>query len=849
MNKKLRLRMLSGLAALTLLAGTAQTVTPAVSFAANNLITNSTFDNGTKDWGTYKESGGAATLTTENGKLALKITDVGKLNYSVQMFYDIVPLYKNGVYRMHYEISSTVPRYVESMIQQNGGTYQAYTWKGLTIGTEPTVVDYEFTMKEETDIMTKFCFNCGKQKEDGDLGAHTIYLDNVSLELIDDSKVDYSGIGPYQAQILANQIGYRINDPKKAVIRGNGGDEFQLVNAATKEAVFSGKLSAAVDNSSANEKDRIADFSAFKTPGKYYITCGDLDKSYEFEISENPYQSLLDASVKMFYLQRCGCELKDEKFGHKACHAEKATIYHTNEKIDVTGGWHDAGDYGRYTVAGAKAVADLLYAYFANPDVFSDKVGIPESGNGVPDILDETRYELEWMLKMQAPNGGAYHKVTCESFPGYVAADKETKELIVTPVSSTATADFCGSMALAAEAYEKFDADFAKKCKAAAEKAWAYLKQNPNFDFTNPSDITTGDYGDKSDKDERYWAACQMFRLTGDASYMDGITAVSEGMDWATVGDYGNIALAGAKKECSLTAAAKAQLASEAAAFEKTVAANPYSSPVTKYIWGSNMNIADAGVMLGLNGKTEAANEVLSHLLGKNPLGTCYVTGFGTVSPQQPHHRPSMVANAAQPGMLVGGVDSALEDSAAKAYLKEAPAAKCWVDNWESYSTNEITIYWNSPLVYLLAVTEKGGASEPEKQETTTTPAVTTTTAAATTTTEASTTVSAVTTTAAATTTAATTTTTVTTTTAETTANGQTTEQPSEKTVKLGDVDCNNKVDVSDAVLLARFLAEDKEATVSAQGIANADANRNGKPDSEDTTTILRYIAKLIKEF
>ncbi len=837
MNRKFRLRLLSALAAVTLLAGTAQSMAPVTGFAAANLISNSTFESGTTDWGIYKESGGAATLSTEDGKLALKISSVGTLNYAVQMYYDIIPLYQNGVYHLHYEISSSVPRYVESMIQQNGGTYQAYTWKGFEVGTEPTVVDYDFTMEEETDIMTKFCFNCGKQKTDPDLGAHTIYLDNVTLELVDDSKVDYSSVGPYQSPILTNQIGYRTNDKKTAVVRKDGGDSFKVVNADTKEVVYTGTLGAAVSNSSADETDRVADFSTVTKAGKYYITCGSLDQSYTFEIADNPYEKLTDEAVRMFYLQRCGCEVKDADFGHKACHADMATVYGTSDKIDVSGGWHDAGDYGRYTVAGAKAVADLLYAYQANPSLFSDKVGIPESGNGVPDILDETRYELEWMLKMQAANGGVYHKVTCATFPGYVAPTAETKPLIVTPISTTATADFCASMAMAAEFYKSVDATFAEKCLNAAKKAWDFLQQNPNFIFKNPSDISTGEYGDKTDRDERYWAACQMYRATGDAQYLNGVSSISTGLDWATVGDYGNIALATMKNaDHELVAKAKAALADAAASFEKTVNASPYGSPITKYNWGSNMTIANAGVVLGLAGKQDAANMVLDHLLGLNPNGTCYVTGFGTVAPEAPHHRPSMAAGKAQPGMLVGGVNSSLEDSAAKAYCKTSPAAKCYIDNAESYSTNEITIYWNSPLVYLLAVTEAAQSVQP--QETTTVPE-TTTTAPETTTTAAETT-----------TTAAETTTlpqvpgtkpeTTTTTAAET--------QPEGK-LFLGDVNESGKVDVSDAVLLARFVAEDQKAVVTAQGQKNADTNKNGQPDSEDVTLILKYVVKLIKEF
>ena len=826
MNRKFRLRLLSALAAVTLLTGTTQTMVPTVSFAAANLISNSTFDTGTTDWGTYKESGGAATLTTEDGKLALKISSVGTLNYAVQMFYDIVPLYKNGVYHLHYEISCNVPRYCEGMIQQNGGTYQAYTWKGFNIGPETTVIDYDFTMEEETDIMTKFCFNCGKQKTDGELGAHTIYLDNVSLELIDDSKVDYGSVGPYQASILASQIGYRPDDKKTAVVRKDGGDTFKVVNADTKQAVYTGTLGAAVSNSSADETDRVADFSAVKDEGKYYITCGNLDPSYTFVIAKNPYEKLLDESVRMFYLQRCGCEVQDKDFGHAACHTAQATVYGTNNKIDVSGGWHDAGDYGRYTVAAAKAVADLLYAYDANPSLFSDKIGIPESGNGTPDILDETRYELEWMLKMQAENGGVYHKVSCATFPGYVMPTAETKELIVTPVSSTATADFCASMALAAEIYEKVDSNFAKKCMAAAEKAWSYLQQNPQFDFKNPADISTGEYGDKTDRDERYWAACQMYRATGDSKYLDGVSSVMSGLDWSTVGDYGNIALATMKNsDHAMVAKAKAELADSASGFEKNVNASPYGSPIIKYNWGSNMTIANAGIVLALEGKQDAANEILYHLLGQNPNGTCYVTGFGTVSPENPHHRPSMAVGKAQPGMLVGGVNSSLEDSAAKAYCKTSPAAKCYIDNAESYSTNEITIYWNSPLVYLIALSENA-QSVPQPSETTTTTAETTTTETTTTT--------AVTLTQ--------------TTASEATVTTETSVvAPGE--LMLGDVNESGKTDVSDAVLLARFVAEDKEAKITAQGQRNADTNKNGKPDQEDIALILKYIAKLITSF
>ncbi len=720
MKKKNIFRRCAAAAASCVLMAAAMPAIPFAASAAENLISNSTFDVGIKDWGTYKESGGACTLTTENGKLALKVTNQGTLNYAVQMCYDEpLPLYQNGVYRLKFDISATVPRFIESMIQQNGGTYQAYTWKGINVTTEPQTIDYEFVMEKETDIMTKFCFNCGLQeKEDGGpVGEHTIYLDNVSLELVDDSNVDYEANAPYAPSIVTNQLGYRPDAKKTAVFRKTNGGNFSVVNADTNEVVYTGSMGEPKTNSQADETNYVGDFSEVTASGKYYIKADGLDNSYTFEIGDGVYNNLLDSSVRMLYLQRCGTEVKDDKFGHVSCHDTIATIYHTDEKIDVTGGWHDAGDYGRYIVPAAKAIADLLYAYQVNPEMYSDNIGIPESGNGTADILDEVRYELEWMLKMQNKNtGGVYHKVSCDTFPGYVMPEKETKPLIVMPETTTSTADFAASMALAYEVYKDIDANFANTCLEAAKKAYEWAKANPDkLYLANPADIVTGAYEDKSASDEMYWAAAQLYRATGDNSYLNNIT-VKTGLDWATVGDYGNIAvltMKNADKDSEIYKNALAAVKKQADNFVNISKSIPYGVALTKYNWGSNMTVANAGIILALTYQAtgdgiylNAANAQLDYLLGSNPLGTSFVTGFGTVSPENPHHRPSMAVGSAMPGMLVGGVNQSLEDPAAKAYCKKSAPAKCWIDNAESYSTNEITIYWNSPLTYLLTLTD-----------------------------------------------------------------------------------------------------------------------------------------------
>lgn len=727
MKKHTIRRLTAAAAACTVLVSALPALPAMTTLAAGNIISNSTFESGTAGWGTYKESGGVCTLTTENGRLALKVSNVGRVNYAVQMFYDIIPLYKNGVYRLKYDISCTTDRFVECMIQQNGGTYQAYTWKGLDLTSTPQSVDYTFTMKQDTDIMSKLVFNCGIQEKDGGaLPEHTIYLDNVSLELVDDSQVDYSATRPYEPDIMTNQVGYRCDSRKTAVFRNMGSAaEFSVVDASTSQTVYTGQLSADKFNSSANETNRTGDFSQVTTPGKYYITCGSLDPSYTFEIGDGVYSDLLDDSVKMLYLQRCGTAVQDSTFGHPACHSAMATVYGTSQQIDVSGGWHDAGDYGRYIVPAAKTIADLLYAYQQDPALYGDSTGIPESGNGVPDILDEARYELEWMKKMQRQDGGVYHKVTCENFPGYVSPEKETAPLIVTPVSTTATADFCASMALAYEFYKEIDGDFAKDCLERAERAWSYLEQNPDLIFSNPADISTGEYGDTSDRDERYWAAAQLYRATGSSQYESALSSMSagKGLDWSTVGDYGNIALLTSdtiSSSSSVYTKAKNALLTRADQFAAVSGSSPYGVALTKYDWGSNMTVANAGIILGTAYKLtnqdsylNAAAAQLDYLLGVNPLGECFFTGYGTVSPEHPHHRPSMAAGTAMPGMLVGGVNQNLDDSAAKAYCQDQPAAKRYVDNAESYSTNEITIYWNSPLTYLVALTGGSGTTPP----------------------------------------------------------------------------------------------------------------------------------------
>ena len=687
-----------------------------------NIILSNAFNSDMEGWGGYANNEAAAKISYDNGQVAVNISALGKVNYAVQLGSSVFSLTEGESYQVSFDMHSTEARYIEAIFQQNGGSYKAYSSIALSLTTEPETFTHTFSMDSATDDNVKLVFNCGNHGEV--IPEHTIYIDNVVITQLADGDTGYN---PYEPSVITNQLGYKPDAEKIAVFRDITSEtEFSVVNAMNNKVVYTGNLYGEKSNDLADETNFYGDFSSVTESGRYYITCGELDTSYAFEISEDVYDCVLESAVKMLYLQRCGCETVDEVFGHTACHTDTALISGTDEYIDVSGGWHDAGDYGRYVVPAAKATADIMLAYQTNPNLYSDSTGISESGNGVADILDEARYEIEWMLKMQAESGGVYHKVGTINVCGTIMPEKDKGQLVVCPVSSAATADFCAVMAMAYEIYYDIDRDFSAKCFSAAKNAWLFLEEHPEQVYENWDD-TAGAYEDSRDGDERYWAACQMYRATGDTAYLDSIDSImgtyyKDGLEWHMVGHYGNIALLtmeGIDTESAEYEKAMEMLFNWVREYMRKAEETGYNTAISRYTWGSNMSIANAGIVLGLAYKLtgeesylETAKLQLHYLLGRNPNGMCYVTDSGTVSPENPHHRISSVIGKAMPGMLVGGVNSDLSDDIAERYLADTPPAKCYIDHSGSYTTNEITIYWNSPFIYLISLTED---SEPEK--------------------------------------------------------------------------------------------------------------------------------------
>jgi endoglucanase len=530
--------------------------------------------------------------------------------------------------------------------------------------------------------------------------------------------------------IHINQVGYREKDRKQVIVNGKA-ETFAVFEKSGGKPVFTGKLKGGGTDGASGDVVYYGDFSDCRTPGAYYIQVPGVGLSGVFTIGDAVYGDLKRALLKAFYYQRCGMELEEKFAGawaHPACHTAKAAVYGREDvELDGNGGWHDAGDYGKYTVAAATALADLMMAWELFPDRFAEDVDIPESGNKTPDILDEVRYELEWLLKMQdAETGGAYHKLSTKTFPPLsMMPQDDLGKLYFSPISSAATGDFAAVTAMAARIFRPYDAAFAESCRKAAVKAWNWLEENPDpVIFKNPGDIATGEYGDANDSDERFWAAAELYRGTGNPVYGEYVKSVYRsagtggfGFGWQNVEGFAGIAYMNtdkAKQDETVYGFLKKALLSTAD--KKLAASRKDGYRITlrngDYVWGSNMILMNDARLLILahmlepqKGYAEAAVGNLNYLLGGNPLNQCYVTGFGTKPVMDPHHRPSKADNAEQPvpGLVAGGPNAGLQDDIARINLKEKAPARCYIDSSGSYSTNEIAIYWNSPAVFVTA--------------------------------------------------------------------------------------------------------------------------------------------------
>lgn len=549
--------------------------------------------------------------------------------------------------------------------------------------------------------------------------------------------VEYQGLGVEMIHI--NQTGYRPTDRKVAIINSQKYilENFDVMNMDTSEIVYAGQLKGKsssdgtagepILDSSSGDFVYKADFSDVTAPGMYAIVVPEYGSSYPFLIQENVYKDVKNALLKNLYYQRCGIELKEEHAGvytHGQCHIEMALLYEDqDQEVNVSGGWHDAGDYGRYVAPGANAVAFLLLAYELFPNSYEETINIPESGNGVPDLLNEARYELDWLLRMQdLHSGGVYHKVTGRGFEDFIMPEFDHAPLLVMPISPTATADLAGIMAMASRIYNAYDNAFSITALTAAEQAWAWLEANPNAaGYKNPADVVTGEYGDSDAKDETFWAAVELFKTTGKAKYHDYVKANYKlqsklGLGWLDMSGFGTLSylfMNAPQQDATVHEELKSALINEANRLVSKAKQDGYEIPLSgaEYEWGSNMTVMNKATLLIAahelqpNSEFEETAESLFHyLLGRNALDQSYVSGFGSKPMMNPHHRPSSSDSVPEPipGLVSGGPNRNKQDPTAEQFLRTVQfPARSYIDHQGSWSTNETTIYWNAPAIFV----------------------------------------------------------------------------------------------------------------------------------------------------
>ncbi len=530
------------------------------------------------------------------------------------------------------------------------------------------------------------------------------------------------------SDIRLNSLGFLPDMPKKATIISEC-SSFTVKKATSGEVVYSGKVTRPLHQKDVNQDVWIADFSGVNEKGKYYLDVPGVGRSFDFEIGDTVYDFAYYTAMRGFYLWRCGTAVEgthnDIRYTQAACHLDDAYQDHIgikDSKRDGTGGWHDAGDHGKYTVNAGVTVGVLFLAW----DHFQDQLksvslDIPDTATGYPDLLKEIKWETDWLLKMQYPDGSGKvsHKLTRLNFSGFIMPEDDKEKRYFSDWSSAATADFVAIMAMAARYFKSYDAEYAQTCLEAAKKSYAFLKNNPDNKSPDLRAFRTGSYN-TSDSDDRLWAAAEMWETTGEEQYLKDFEEraiapfthrrrgeaqssegkVDEDWDWGNVRNLGMFTYALSKRPGAnegLLQKVRDDIVAIADAIVAKAKKDVYGRPFGgRYYWGCNGTVARQVLNLQVANKISenpdyinTALDAIGHLFGRNYYGRSYVTGLGHRPPMNPHDRRSGADDIEQPwpGYVVGGGHSATD----------------WKDVEESYQTNEIAINWQAALVYALA--------------------------------------------------------------------------------------------------------------------------------------------------
>jgi len=567
-----------------------------------------------------------------------------------------------------------------------------------------------------------------------------------------------SDTGRPETPVRVNQVGYLPPARKRAVVAvedaGAGAlaatvdaevQSFTVRPADGDDAVATGELSDPIHDEGAGEVVRQADFSDVTETGDYVVEVGDgAARSVPFRVAPDVYEGALVDATRLYALKRSNTRIDDPVTGlnvepghpqdERAAMRARDEFRDAGETIDVGGGWYDAGDYGKYVPPAAVTLGQQLLAYELVPDAFESgqcdlPVDVPEVDRsaGLPDLLVEAKFELEWLERMQRPDGAVYHKVAGDEWPAIDTLPVEdTQQRYVYGLSTFGTATYAAAMAMAARVYAPFDAAFADRALENARDAFAYLAANPEpaFRFDEGQDDGSGPYRKDEDRGERFWAAAELLKATGGDRYADALHGpLADVFDepvrapvWSDATALGQWAYRSAEAADPERAAVLDDAFLERAdAIATAVEADGHrvALDTDDYHWASaKLALAKADVLLLANEidpdecYVAAALDQVHYVLGRTPTGYSYVTGQGTYPPRNPHDRLVESTGVEIPGMVVSGANRNGDDDYLAGFIAEtdAPPAKSYVDAVPSYSANEWAIDYTAPLFLALAV-------------------------------------------------------------------------------------------------------------------------------------------------
>jgi endoglucanase len=530
-------------------------------------------------------------------------------------------------------------------------------------------------------------------------------------------------------RIRVNQVGYLPGHPMRATMAVDSDAPLAFaVKDGAGLTVHSGRSEPAPPDPTSGQRVHVLDFTGLGATGTGFRVVADGVESHPFAIGAGLYEPLASDALRFFRLMRCGAPVDEPGYQRPAAHLGDRAVpawtgpdaerlypgWAPDGTFDVSGGWYDAGDYGKYVTSGAIAEWQLL----------STLGVLTRSHKDLSDrITRECRWQLDWLLRMQVPAGDplagmAFHRVHGTEWPPIPGRphDDPTTRVLHRP-STAATLHLAAAAAHGARHLRADDPDYAATLLAVARTAYLAAQRNPALHAPDDAGANGGGpYNDDEVADDFYWAATELWLATGEAGYHREVLESPEhtrdvfdpsGFDFHRVAAPARLDLALADTPTAVISVRRA-----AERLLDVARRQPWGQPYAPddgWDWGSNGRILNNLVVLGVASLTtgdrryrDAVAAGVDYLFGRNALGQSYVTGYGVDFSRR--LRTRQFGDNPPPGALAGGANSKPTPGfPSDPRLAGLAPQLCYLDEPTSEVTNDVCIRWNAPLVWVAA--------------------------------------------------------------------------------------------------------------------------------------------------